>query len=71
MSQSARWLIAKNIKNLRKQAKLNREELSLALGFDNSYISKLERSKINITIDKLEIIANYFDIEISEIFKNK
>ena len=26
-------------------------------GVDNSYISKLERKKVNITIDKMSIIA--------------
>lgn len=67
MSQSGRRLIAKNIENLRTKSKLKREELSLALGFDNSYISKLERAKINITIDRLEKIANYFNVEISEL----
>ena len=54
MSQELRAKIANNIKNLRVRKKLKKEELSLMLGFDNSYISKLEKSKINITIDKLD-----------------
>ena len=63
MSQELRAKIANNIKNLRVRKKLKKEELSLMLGFDNSYISKLEKSKINITIDKLDKIARFFDIE--------
>lgn len=63
MSQEIRDILAKNIKNLRTSKKLKREELSLSLGFDNSYISKLEKSKVNITIDKIEKIANYFKID--------
>lgn len=62
MSQELRAKIANNIKNLRVRKKLKKEELSLMLGFDNSYISKLEKSKINITIDKLDKIARFFDI---------
>ena len=45
-----------------------REELSLALGFDNSYISKLEKGKINITIDKLSVIADYFNVDLVDLF---
>ncbi len=65
---SNRELLAKNIIKLRIKRNIRREELSLALGFDNSYISKLEKSKINITIDKLTLIANYFEISIKELF---
>ena len=64
-----RKLLAQNITKLRSQNKIKREELSLALGFDNSYISKLEKCKINITIDRLSIIANYFNTEIKDLFK--
>ena len=57
MSQDIRQILANNIKNLRTQKKLSREELSLVLGVDNSYVSKLEKGKINITLDKIEMLA--------------
>ena len=63
MSQDIRQILANNIKNLRTHKKLNREELSLILGVDNSYISKLEKGKINITLDKIQLLADYFEIE--------
>ena len=69
MGQSARKLLSNNIKRLRQQRKLKREELSLALGFDNSYISKLEKCNINITIDRLQSIADFFDVEPKNLFK--
>ena len=68
MSQEIRNVLANNIQNLRRKKNLKREELSLMLGFDNSYISKLEKGKINITIDKLDLIANYFSVNIKELF---
>ena len=68
MSQDARKQIAKKVFDLRTKAKISREELSLKLGFDNSYISKLEREKINITIDKIELIASFFNIKIKDFF---
>lgn len=69
MSQDIRRILSNNIKNLRTQKKLSREELSLVLGVDNSYISKLEKCKINITIDKIEMLANYFDTEVYLLLK--
>ncbi len=69
MAKTARNKLALNVSNLRKAKKMKKEELSLALGLDNSYISKLEKSKINITIDKIEEIAEYFDVNFIELFK--
>ena len=69
MSQDIRQILANNIKNLRILKKLSREELSLALGVDNSYVSKLEKGKINITLDKIEMLANYFETEVYLLLK--
>ena len=69
MNQDIRQILANNIKNLRTQKKLSREELSLVLGVDNSYVSKLEKGKINITLDKIEMLANYFGIEVYLLLK--
>ena len=57
MSQDIRQILANNIKNLRIEKKLSREELSLVLG------------KINITLDKIEMLANYFETEVYLLLK--
>ena len=69
MSQVGRSKISHKVRELRVKAKLSREELSLRLNLDNSYISKLERERINISIDKLEEIANFFGVELKEFFE--
>ena len=69
MSQEIRTVLANNIEKLRTKKNLKREELSLQLGFDNSYISKLEKSRINITLDKLEKIAKFFDTDVYKLLK--
>ena len=69
MSQEIRKILANNIEKLRIKKKLKREELSLLLGFDNSYISKLEKSRINITLDKLTKIAEYFETDVYKLLK--
>ena len=66
---SNRIMLATNVKKLRSKLKIRREELSLALGFDNSYISKLEKGRIKITIDKLSVIADYFNVDLVDLFK--
>ena len=35
---------------------------------DNSYISKLERGNINVPIDVLQKIAEYFEVEVKDLF---
>lgn len=69
MNQEIRQKLASNVKKLRVDKKLKREELSLLLGVDNSYISKLEKCKINITLDKLILIADYFNVPFINLFK--
>ena len=63
-----RKILANNVKALREAKQLRREELSLLLGFDNSYISKVEKYRVNITIDKISKIANYFEVDIIDLF---
>ena len=65
MSQEIRQIFATNVKKLRESKQLKREELSLLLGFDNSYISKIEKQRVNITIDK---ISKYQDEKSKKMF---
>lgn len=69
MGQDVRKILAENVRSLRTSRNLKREALSLTLGFDNSYISKLEKASMNITLDKLTKIADYFDIEVYKLLK--
>ena len=69
MSQSLREILSKNVKKYRENRHFSMEELSLLLEVDNSYISKLEKSKVNITIDKLEKLAQILGIEVVDLFK--
>ena len=69
MTLTPRERIAKNTTYYRKLRNFHMEELSLLIGADNSYISKLEKGKINITIDKLERLAKVFNIDVCELLK--
>ena len=69
MCQQGRKIIAKNVSKFREICGLKREQLSLMIDCDQSYISKLEKGRINITIDTLEAIAKILKIELVEFFK--
>lgn len=68
MVYKLRERLAAKIKQYRENCGYSREELSLMLGVDNSYISKLEKGRVNITIDKLEQITQIFNIDVVELF---
>lgn len=70
MSQDVRCKLSKNVKYYRNKLGLSCEELSLQLNLDNSYISKLERGKINITLDKLDQLAVVLNISIEQLFSD-
>lgn len=69
MSQTLRKRIALSVKYYREQKGYKREELSLLLGVDNSYISKLEKARVNITIDKLEQISLILEIDVLKLLQ--
>lgn len=70
MSQDVRNLLAKNITAYRVSRSLSREELSLMLGVDNSYVSKLEKGRVNITIDKIAQLAELLDVKVQHLFND-
>jgi transcriptional regulator with XRE-family HTH domain len=70
MNKDVKNILAFNVKKLREAKSMKREELALALGFDNSYISKIEKAKMNITINRLINIADFFEIKFTELFAN-
>lgn len=63
MGQDIRKIVSDNIKNLRKAKKISSKRLSIAIDMEISYISKVERCKTHIPLDKLVKIANFFEIE--------
>lgn len=66
MSQECRKIVANKIKQYRIEAGYTREALSLMLNKDNSYISKLENLKINISMDMLEKIIKILNKNIED-----
>ncbi len=69
MNKNIKKKFGRNLRKIRKQKGVTQEEMSLCLGLDNSYIGKVENGNLNITIDKMILIADYFKINLAELFK--
>lgn len=62
--------IGKNIKKYRKINGLKQHDLASNLYLSDSFIAKLEsKTRQTISIDTLEQIANYLNVDITEFFK--
>jgi len=58
-----RFVFAANLKRERLQAGLSQEELAELAELDRTYISSLERSKYNVTIDNIYRLAVALDMK--------
>ncbi len=63
MNENVKNKLANNIKKLRQEKGISQESLSLELDFDVSYIGTVENAKLNISIDRIIKIANYFRVK--------
>lgn len=68
MNENVKINLAKNVKKLRMQKKLAQEALSLNLDFDVSYIGKVENERMNVSLDRLIAIANFFEVDFKDLF---
>jgi transcriptional regulator with XRE-family HTH domain len=59
--------IGKLIRNKRIERNLSQESVALLSGIDRSYIGRIERGQVNITVEKLYVIAKVLDIPIKEL----
>lgn len=64
-------LLAKNVRNLRKEIGLSQEELAFECEIDRTYISKVERGIANPSLLVLFKIANVLKVEIKDLIKKK
>ncbi len=55
-------LFAFRVKKLRKEQKMNQQELGEALGLTQTTISAIESGNRTTTIEKLILLAKFFDV---------
>lgn len=56
--------LGRNIRKIRKEKNLSQEKLALMCGLDRSYMGRIERGEVNITVLKLYEISKVLEIDI-------
>jgi transcriptional regulator with XRE-family HTH domain len=64
-----RQVFALNLKRLRQELDLSQEELAHRAALDRTYVSSLERSVYNASIDVVDRIANVLGVEAADMLK--
>ncbi len=60
-------IIGKNLLRIRKEKKMSQEQLAYLADIDTTYIGYIENSKYNVTIAKLQQIAEVLEVSVSEL----
>lgn len=63
--------IGEKIRCLRKEKGLTQRQLAEDINFSHSYIGDLESNRTNPSIKTLEILADYFNVEMTSFFDRK
>ncbi|UJA00506.1 helix-turn-helix domain-containing protein [Acinetobacter johnsonii] len=60
-------VIGQLIRNSRTQRSITQEALALQCGIDRSYMGRIERGEVNLTVEKLYEIASALEINAKEL----
>ena len=60
-------VIGQLIRTRRTQQKITQESLALQCGIDRSYMGRIERGEVNLTVEKLYEIANTLQISAKDL----
>lgn len=64
-------IIGEKIRKLRKEMDISQYELALKAGIDRSYMGKIERGEINITLEKVQQIAIALEVDLIDVLKDE
>lgn len=65
--QSLSKALGINIRSMRKLKKFSQDGFALQCGLDRSYMGRIERGEVNITVEKLYRIANELECDPREL----
>ena len=67
MNQELARSIGSLIRNARKQKNISQEQLALLTGIDRSYLGRIERGEVSVTVEKLAQIAYVLNVGINNL----
>lgn len=63
MNQDLAILIGNKIRETRKSKSISQEQLALRTAIDRSYLGRIERGEVNITVEKLYQISQTLEVD--------
>lgn len=63
--ETLRQLLAFNLRTLRVARGLSQEQLGLSANLDRTFVSQIERAKLNVSLDSLERLSIALDVDAS------
>lgn len=67
MNQGLAQSIGVLIRSTRKQENISQEQLALLTGIDRSYLGRIERGEVSVTVEKLAQIAVVLNVDIKSL----
>ncbi|MDG3556345.1 helix-turn-helix transcriptional regulator [Acinetobacter bereziniae] len=67
MNQELAESIGSQIRKVRKQERVSQEQLALLTGIDRSYLGRIERGEVSVTVEKLAQIAHVLNVDIKNL----
>lgn len=67
MNQELAQSIGSQIRNVRTQKNISQEQLALLTGIDRSYLGRIERGEVSVTVEKLAQIAHVLNLDIKSL----
>ena len=68
---SARNLLAFNVRQLRLKKKISQEKMAELAGFHRTYVSQVERSVVNVSVDNVQKIADKLGVPVARLFQTE
>jgi transcriptional regulator with XRE-family HTH domain len=65
---TARHILARNLRRLRRAQKMTQEQLANAAGLRQALISELESGKLDVRVDTLSRLATALDSSMADLF---
>lgn len=59
--------IGQLIRNIRTKRNITQEALALQCGIDRSYMGRIERGEVNLTVEKIYEIASVLEVDAKEL----
>ncbi|ELB2004662.1 helix-turn-helix domain-containing protein [Vibrio vulnificus] len=67
MNKKLAAAVGKCIVKMRKSKGLSQEKLALQAGIDRSYVGRVERGEVNLTVEKLYNLAEALGCDVKEL----